>query len=161
MGISIPNCLAYSACNRCQPPNFIASGPTMRPIGVPPRSQQRGLHLFVLPPRSPKLNGAVERANRTHTEEFYQVTLCSLEMKKLNRELRQWERSIHRSPSPVARLPHPAAVPAAGLISKKGMKSVTHLLDEYTGLRSLTICVFIAGCRRSIAGRMRAANLHL
>lgn len=54
--------------------------------------QQRGLHLFVLPPRSPKLNGAVERANRTHTEEFYQVTPCSLEMRKLNRELRQWER---------------------------------------------------------------------
>jgi hypothetical protein len=26
-----------------------------------------------------------------HTEEFYQVTPCSLEMKKLNRELRQWE----------------------------------------------------------------------
>jgi putative transposase len=54
--------------------------------------QQRGLRLFVLPPRSPKLNGAVERANRTHTEEFYQVTPCSLEMKKLNRELRDWER---------------------------------------------------------------------
>ena len=53
--------------------------------------QLRGLRLFVLPPRSPKLNGAVERANRTHTEEFYQVTPCSLEMKKLNRELRQWE----------------------------------------------------------------------
>jgi len=35
--------------------------------------QQRGLRLFVLPPRSPKLNGAVERANRTHTEEFYQL----------------------------------------------------------------------------------------
>src|SRR2546427_4848963 len=54
--------------------------------------QQRGLHLFVLPPRSPKLNGSVERAQRTHTEEFYQVTNCSLEMKKLNRELRQWEK---------------------------------------------------------------------
>jgi putative transposase len=54
--------------------------------------QERGLRLFVLPPRSPKLNGAVERANRTHTEEFYQVTPCSLEIKKLNRELRQWER---------------------------------------------------------------------
>jgi transposase InsO family protein len=39
-----------------------------------------------------KGNGAVERANRTHTEEFYQVTLCSLEMKKLNRERRQWEK---------------------------------------------------------------------
>jgi putative transposase len=54
--------------------------------------QERALHLFVLPPRSPKLNGAVERANRTHTEEFYQVTACSLEMKKLNRELRHWEK---------------------------------------------------------------------
>ena len=54
--------------------------------------QQRGLHLFVLPPRSPKLNGAVERANRTHTEEFYQLNACPLEMNKLNRELRQWEK---------------------------------------------------------------------
>ena len=35
--------------------------------------QKRGLHLFVLPPRSPKLNGAVERAHCTHTEEFYQA----------------------------------------------------------------------------------------
>jgi len=57
--------------------------------------QQRGLHLFVLPPRSPKLNGAVERANRTHTEEFYQVTPYSLELKKLNRELRDWERTYN------------------------------------------------------------------
>src|SRR5437870_9467929 len=30
--------------------------------------QQRGLHLFVLPPRSPKLNGAVDRANPTPSE---------------------------------------------------------------------------------------------
>jgi len=27
LGVSIPNCLAYSAFNRCQPPNFMASGP--------------------------------------------------------------------------------------------------------------------------------------
>jgi len=54
--------------------------------------RQRGLRLFVLPPRSPKLNGAVERAQRTHTEEFYQVFPCSLELAALNRELRQWER---------------------------------------------------------------------
>ncbi len=57
--------------------------------------QQRGLYLFVLPPRSPQLNGAVEPANRTHSEEFYQVTACSLEMKKLNRELRQWEKTYN------------------------------------------------------------------
>ena len=35
--------------------------------------QRRELKLFVLPPRSPKLNGCVERAQRTHTEEFYEV----------------------------------------------------------------------------------------
>jgi putative transposase len=57
--------------------------------------QQRRLHLFVLPPRSPKLNGAVERANRTHTEEFYQITPYSWDMKPLNRELRLWERTYN------------------------------------------------------------------
>jgi transposase len=35
--------------------------------------QAKGLKLFVLPPRSPKLNGRVERAQRTHKEEFYQL----------------------------------------------------------------------------------------
>ncbi len=54
--------------------------------------QQRGLHLFVLPPRSPKLNGHVERAQRTHTEEFYEVTPDSFQLPILNRQLRAWER---------------------------------------------------------------------
>src|SRR5712692_6894450 len=36
----MPNCLAYSAFSRCQP-NFIASGPTMRPIGSPAMSRSR------------------------------------------------------------------------------------------------------------------------
>ena len=54
--------------------------------------QQRGLKLFVLPPRSPKLNGCVERAQRTHREEFYEVTECSLELATLNQELQAWER---------------------------------------------------------------------
>jgi transposase InsO family protein len=35
--------------------------------------QAKGIPLFVLPPRSPKLNGCVERAQRTHTEEFWEV----------------------------------------------------------------------------------------
>ncbi|MDH7487879.1 MAG: integrase core domain-containing protein, partial [Anaerolineae bacterium] len=34
--------------------------------------KERGIEMFVLPPRSPKLNGSVERANRTHIEEFYE-----------------------------------------------------------------------------------------
>jgi transposase InsO family protein len=57
--------------------------------------QHRGLRLFVLPPRSPKLNGAVERAQRTHTEEFYEVTACSVELEALNRELRTWEKTYN------------------------------------------------------------------
>lgn len=53
--------------------------------------QARGLRLFVLPPRSPKLNGHVERANRTHTEEFYEVYPDDLEIAPLNQALREWE----------------------------------------------------------------------
>jgi len=53
--------------------------------------QKRGIKLFVLPPRSPKLNGAVERAHRTHTEEFYEVTDSSFELSELRDELLAWE----------------------------------------------------------------------
>ena len=35
--------------------------------------QAKGLALFVLPPKSPKLNGAVERANGSWRYEFYAV----------------------------------------------------------------------------------------
>ena len=56
---------------------------------------ERGIKLFVLPPRSPKLNGRVERANRTHTEEFYEVTPFSLPIAQLNRELLDWEQTYN------------------------------------------------------------------
>jgi putative transposase len=52
---------------------------------------ERGIALFVLPPRSPKLHGAVERANRTHTEEFYEVTDAPAELGALRTALRDWE----------------------------------------------------------------------
>jgi transposase InsO family protein len=54
--------------------------------------QERGLRLFVLPPRSPKLNGCVERAQRTHTEEFYELYDGDFHLVPLNRALRAWER---------------------------------------------------------------------
>jgi len=57
--------------------------------------RQRRLPLFVLPPRSPKLNGHVERANPTHTEEFHEVTACSLQIAQLNQELQDWERTYN------------------------------------------------------------------
>ena len=56
---------------------------------------ERGIRLFVLPPHSPKLNGRVERANRTHTEEFDEITPFSLPLTELNRELLAWERTYN------------------------------------------------------------------
>ena len=53
--------------------------------------QRRGIKLFVLPPRSPKLNGGVERANRTHTEEFYEVTNSDFALPDIRTKLLQWE----------------------------------------------------------------------
>jgi len=54
--------------------------------------QRSGLKLFVLPPHSPKLNGRVERAHRTHLEEFYAVIPKSAQIESLNIELYKWER---------------------------------------------------------------------
>jgi transposase InsO family protein len=53
--------------------------------------KEKGIKLFVLPPKSPKLNGSVERANRTHTEEFYEVNDCSWTIPELNKQLIGWE----------------------------------------------------------------------
>ena len=57
--------------------------------------QTRGIRLFVLPPRSPKLHGSVERANRTHTEEFYEVTDAELHPDALGPALLEWERTYN------------------------------------------------------------------
>jgi len=57
--------------------------------------QQRQLPLFVLPPRSPKLNAHVERAHRTHLEEFYEVIPDDWRVPELNRELRTWENTYN------------------------------------------------------------------
>ena len=53
--------------------------------------QKRLIKLFVLPPRSPKLNGGVERAHRTHTEEFYEVTDSDFDLDAISGELLKWE----------------------------------------------------------------------
>lgn len=51
----------------------------------------RNIALYVLPPRSPKLNGCVERCNRTYAEEFYEVTDFSFDIQELNQQVRAWE----------------------------------------------------------------------
>jgi len=53
---------------------------------------ERGVRLFVLPPHSPKLNGHVERAQRTHKEEFYAYYDGALDLANLNKALRRWQR---------------------------------------------------------------------
>lgn len=57
--------------------------------------RQMKFQLFVLPPHSPKLNGHVERANRTHTEEFYEVADFPLEIPALNQALHAWEHTYN------------------------------------------------------------------
>jgi transposase InsO family protein len=51
----------------------------------------RGILLFELPPRSPKLNGRVERANRTYKDEFYDCSTAEPTVKSFTRDLRRWE----------------------------------------------------------------------
>jgi transposase InsO family protein len=53
--------------------------------------KEKGLPLYVLPPRSPKLNGCVERGNRTHREEFYEVYDLDWTVTGLRPDLLHWE----------------------------------------------------------------------
>src|SRR5680860_323227 len=50
-----------------------------------------GIPVFVLPPRSPKLNGCVERLNRTAREEFWQCYDGDLDLASLTPALRDFE----------------------------------------------------------------------
>ena len=53
--------------------------------------QKYVIRLFVLPPRSTKLNGHVERAQRTNTEEFYEPYDGELDITTPNLALLRWE----------------------------------------------------------------------
>jgi putative transposase len=53
--------------------------------------QRTGIKLFLLPPKNAKLNGCVERAQKTHTEEFYEVNDCPWTIHELNKELSHWQ----------------------------------------------------------------------
>lgn len=53
--------------------------------------KDKGIRLFELPPRSPKLNGRVERANRTFREEFYDCSTCPPTVASFKAELLRWE----------------------------------------------------------------------
>lgn len=47
------------------------------------------IHLLFI--GSPRLNGCVERANRTHREEFYELEEIELGLNEHNKQLERWE----------------------------------------------------------------------
>ena len=53
--------------------------------------QQLNIPLYVLPPKSPQLNGCVERANGTSRYEFYPLYCGNLNIGSLNRELERYQ----------------------------------------------------------------------
>lgn len=76
--------------------------------------QQRGIALYVLPPRSPKLNGRVERLNGTARREFWEVYDGELDLPSLTTALRVWE-TIYNTERPHQALGY--ATPQAHLAS--------------------------------------------
>jgi putative transposase len=57
--------------------------------------RERGIRLFIIPPKTPKLQCFVERANRTHREEFYEVEDIALNLEEHNRQLMEWDRTYN------------------------------------------------------------------
>ena len=57
--------------------------------------RERGIRLFIIPPRTPKLQGYVERANRTHREEFYEVEDIGLKLEEHNKQLEEWDKTYN------------------------------------------------------------------
>ncbi|HJM43985.1 MAG TPA: integrase core domain-containing protein, partial [Nitrospinota bacterium] len=75
-------------------------------------------------PRSPKLNGRVERANRTHREEFYEVYELPWTVASLNVRLRKWEQ-IYNHIRPHQNLDY--LTPAQALETFKKTAPVSHM----------------------------------
>ena len=122
------------------PPPPLHSSPPSRPACPFRSAPYRSMAAASSPPRSsrpasssafacsfslaaPKLNGRVERANRTHIEEFHEITPRDWCLPALNRDLRAWEHTYnaarphralsYRSPPEFLQQLQPAA-PAKG-----------------------------------------------
>ena len=57
--------------------------------------QDRSIRLFMTPPRSPKLQCYVERSNRTHREEFYEVEDIAIRLDEHNQQLERWNQTYN------------------------------------------------------------------
>jgi hypothetical protein len=68
---------------------------TCRRFDISPQTFYRWKRLFIIPPRSPKLQGYVERSNRTHREEFYEVEDIEIRLEDHNRQLECWNKTYN------------------------------------------------------------------
>jgi len=57
--------------------------------------KEHGIKLFCLPPRSPKLNGVVERLNRTYREEFWSCYEGDVRLDAMRPELKRWTSKVY------------------------------------------------------------------
>lgn len=62
--------------------------------------QQLRIRLFCLPPRSPKLNGTVERANRTYREEFWACYDGEVKLEVMRPALQEWTAKVYNQLRP-------------------------------------------------------------
>ncbi|MGB9791294.1 MAG: integrase core domain-containing protein [Thermacetogeniaceae bacterium] len=62
--------------------------------------KEYGIKLFCLPPRSPKLNGVVERLNRTYREEFWECYEGEINLEEMRRELKRWTFEVYNRVRP-------------------------------------------------------------
>ncbi|MDP7384931.1 MAG: integrase core domain-containing protein, partial [Nitrospinota bacterium] len=113
---------------------------------------EREILLFELPPRSPKLNGRVERANRTHTEEFYEVYELPWTVASLNVRLREWEQ-VYNHIRPHQRLDYLTPAQALETFKKNG-PGVSYVLNPYTRLT-----VANPGSSNGCSGRTKKSRL--
>ncbi len=106
---------------------------------IPLRRQDRGSFSgeFSLISPGTKNPGHVKPAQRTHTEEFYEVIPDSFQLPALNRDLRAWER-IYNTVRPHQALGY--LTPLEFLTKTNPFprrQSVTNLLDEYMSWQDL------------------------
>ncbi|MBE3520330.1 MAG: transposase family protein [Firmicutes bacterium] len=62
--------------------------------------KELGIRLFTLPPRSPKLNGVVERLNRTFREEFCACYDGELTLEAMRPALKRWTSEVYNQLRP-------------------------------------------------------------
>lgn len=94
--------------------------------------QEKCLLLFVLRPRSPKLNGRVERAQRTHKQEFYELLDPPDSLDQLRAQLKQEQRYTTYRPHHAAGLQDASGMAAS--IQRKEV-SVRHGPGEWVSCR--------------------------